>query len=36
MDGRVVDLDFEVRCNYVEIYNEVIYDLLDFGSRNKL
>lgn len=34
-DERVVEIDFEVKCSYVEIYNETIYDLLEMG-RNKL
>ena len=28
-DERVEEIEFEVKCQYVEIYNEVIYDLLD-------
>ena len=28
-DERVDEIDFEVKCQYVEIYNETIFDLLD-------
>ena len=35
-DERVVELDFEVKCSYVEIYNETIFDLLDSVCRNRL
>ena len=35
-DQKVTDIEFEVSCSYVEIYNETIYDLLDFGARTKL
>jgi len=35
-DERVIQIDFEVKCSYVEIYNETIYDLLDLGARSKL
>lgn len=28
-DERVDEIEFEVKCQYVEIYNETIYDLLD-------
>ena len=34
-DERVVEIDFDVKCSYVEIYNETIYDLLEIG-RSKL
>jgi hypothetical protein len=32
----VVQIDFDVKCSYVEIYNETIFDLLDNLGRNKL
>jgi hypothetical protein len=35
-DDRVRDIDFEVKCSYVEIYNETIFDLLDNFGRTKL
>ena len=35
-DERVKEIDFDVKCSYVEIYNETIYDLLDSTGRNKL
>jgi len=35
-DERVVEIDFEVKCSYVEIYNETIFDLLDSVCRNRL
>lgn len=35
-DERVVEIDFDVRCSYVEIYNETIYDLLESFGQNKL
>ena len=35
-DERVDDIDFEVKCQYVEIYNETIYDLLDNCVQAKL
>jgi hypothetical protein len=35
-DERVTHIDFEVKCSYIEIYNETIYDLLDLGCRTKL
>lgn len=35
-DERVTDIEFEISCSYIEIYNETIYDLLDFGARTKL
>lgn len=35
-DERVVEIDFDVKCSYVEIYNETIFDLLDSIGRSKL
>ncbi len=35
-DERVVDIDFEVKCSYIEIYNETIFDLLNNFAHNKL
>jgi len=35
-DERVTDIDFEIKCSYIEIYNETIFDLLDNTGRNKL
>ena len=35
-DDKVKEIDFEVKCAYVEIYNETIFDLLDNFGRNKL
>lgn len=35
-DERVEEIDFEVKCQYVEIYNETIYDLLDSCGQAKL
>ena len=35
-DERVTAIEFEVKCSYIEIYNETIFDLLDSGVRNKL
>ena len=35
-DARVEKIIFEVKCSYVEIYNETIYDLLDSHGTNKL
>jgi len=32
----VEHISFEVRCQYVEIYNETIFDLLDNQGTNKL
>jgi len=33
-DVRVVGIAFEVKCSYVEIYNETIFDLLEgFGQK---
>ena len=29
LDENVAEIDFEVKCSYVEIYNETIFDLLD-------
>jgi kinesin family protein 15 len=29
----VIDVEFEVKCSYLEIYNEVIMDLLDPGQQ---
>jgi hypothetical protein len=29
LEENLVDLQFDVRCSYLEIYNEVIIDLLD-------
>lgn len=36
IDERVAEIDFDVKCSYVEIYNETIFDLLDNFGRNKL
>jgi Kinesin motor domain len=36
IDERVSEIDFDVKCSYVEIYNETIFDLLDNFGRNKL
>ena len=30
---NIQTIDFEVKCSYVEIYNETIYDLLDIGQQ---
>ena len=35
-DERVEEIEFEVKCQYVEIYNETIYDLLDSSGQAKL
>lgn len=35
-DERVEEIEFEVKCQYVEIYNETIYDLLDSCGQSKL
>lgn len=35
-DERVDEIEFEVKCQYVEIYNETIYDLLDTCGQAKL
>jgi hypothetical protein len=35
-DERVTDIEFEVKCTYVEIYNETVFDLLDNLGRSKL
>ena len=35
-DERVDEIDFEVKCQYVEIYNETIFDLLDQCGSTKL
>ena len=35
-DERVEEIEFEVKCQYVEIYNETIYDLLDSCGQTKL
>lgn len=29
LEENLADLQFDVRCSYLEIYNEVIIDLLD-------
>lgn len=34
-DERVADISFDVKCCYIEIYNETIHDLLD-GQSQKL
>jgi hypothetical protein len=32
-DENIAEIEFEVKCSYVEIYNETIFDLLDnFGQ----
>ena len=28
-DERIKSIDFDVKCSYIEIYNEQIFDLLD-------
>ena len=35
-DERVEEIEFEVKCQYVEIYNEVIFDLLDSCGQAKI
>ena len=35
-DERVDEIEFEVKCQYVEIYNETIFDLLDRCGQTKL
>ncbi len=35
-DVKVEHISFEVKCQYVEIYNETIFDLLDNQGTNKL
>ena len=35
-DERVEEIEFEVKCQYIEIYNETIYDLLDSCGQAKL
>ena len=32
----MAEIDFEVKCSYVEIYNETIFDLLDSVGQSKL
>jgi hypothetical protein len=34
-DERVAEIAFDVKCSYIEIYNETIFDLLD-GVGQKL
>ena len=29
----IAKIDFEVKCSYIEIYNETIYDLLDISHQ---
>jgi kinesin family protein 15 len=37
LDENVIAVEFDVRCQYLEIYNEVIMDLLDpTGQRLSL
>lgn len=33
---NVAEIEFEVKCTYVEIYNETIFDLLDSNGQTKL
>ena len=35
-DERVEEIEFEVKCQYVEIYNETIFDLLDSCGQAKI
>ena len=35
-DENVAEIEFEVKCSYVEIYNETIFDLLDNFGQQKL
>ena len=35
-DEDVAEIEFEVKCSYVEIYNETIFDLLDSFAQQKL
>ena len=35
-DDRVQEIEFDIKCSYVEIYNETIYDLLDPCGQTKL
>jgi|688.fasta_scaffold588331_1 hypothetical protein len=35
-DERVAEIEFEVKCTYIEIYNETIFDLLDSAGQTKL
>lgn len=35
-DERVVDIQFDIKCSYIEIYNETIFDLLDSVGKSKL
>lgn len=32
----MAEIEFEVKCTYVEIYNETIFDLLDANGQTKL
>ena len=32
----MAEIEFEVKCSYIEIYNETIYDLLDNFGQQKL
>ena len=35
-DERVAEIAFDVKCSYIEIYNETIFDLLDGLGHSKL
>ena len=33
LEEEIVDVDFDVTCSYLEIYQETIYDLLDPAQK---